>query len=165
MIKPQHIYKAKNFIFENNRESKPKYFVVFHIDEESILLFSLTTSQSKLPENLDSFDSEGCVFFNDERGYGHTYIIKPHKIIGHNDFCFPIRTYIQLEFRTQLKEVNSEDIIRKYVSQEVIECCEIIDNEFLLLLNCLLRSRFLKNKHRKQIEYKVIKLNSTIDKQ
>jgi hypothetical protein len=158
MIKPQHIYKAKNFIFENSRESKPKYFVVFHIDEESVLLFSLTTSQSKLPQNLDAFEAEGCVFFNDERGYGHTYIINPQKIIGHNDFCFSIRTYIQLEFRTQLKEVNSEDILDKYVSDEIIECCKIIESEFIILMKCLLKSRFLKNKHRKQIEQKVTEL-------
>ena len=163
MIKPQHIYKAKNFIFENNQASKPKYFIIFHIDEDSTLLFSLTTSKSKLPQDLDTLDAEGCIFFNDERGYGHSYIIKPHKIIGNNNFCFPIRTYIQLEFRTQLKEVNSGDILRKYISQEITECCNIIDNEFKIILTCLLQSRFLKNKHRKQIEQKIIELNLIID--
>jgi hypothetical protein len=155
MIKPQYIYKAKNFIFENNSEPAPKYFIVFHVDEESVLLFSLTTSKSKLPSDLDSLDTSGCIFFNDEQGYGHSYIILPKTIIGSNEFAFSIRTYIQIEFRTQLKEVLADELIRKYVSQELIECCCLFDNVFKEILSCLLQSRFLKNKHKKGIQQKI----------
>lgn len=157
MIKPQYIYKAKNFIFENNVNPAPKYFVVFHIDEDSTLLFSLTTSKSKLPSNLDLPEIDGCVFFNDERGYGHSYILKQDCIIGSNNFAFSERTYIQIEFRTQLKEVNNEDLIEKYVTKELIECCCLFDDEFEKILSCLLQSKFLKNKHKRVIQQKLFK--------
>lgn len=155
MIKPQYIYKAKNFIFENNVSPAPKYFVVFHIDEDSILLFSLTTSKSKLPSDLDLPEIDGCVFFNDERGYGHSYILKQDCIIGSNNFAFTERTYIQIEFRTQLKEINSENLIEKYVTKELIECCCLFDDEFEKILICLLQSKFLKNKHKRVIQQKL----------
>ena len=113
MIKPQYVYKAVNFIFENNAPPKPKYFVVFHCDEESTLLFSLTTGRSKLPANLDQAQFEGCVQFNDARGYGHSFIWNSKRVLGTNGFCFEKRTYIQLEFKAQLKEVNSSSISRK----------------------------------------------------
>lgn len=157
MIKPQYIYKAKNFIFENNVNPAPKYFVVFHIDEESTLLFSLTTSKSKLPSDLDLPETNGCVFFNDERGYGHSYILKQNCVIGSNDFAFTERTYIQIEFRTQLKEVNSDNLIEKYVTEELVECCCLFDDEFERILSCLLQSKFLKNKHKRAIYQKLQK--------
>lgn len=157
MIKPQHIYKAKNFIFENNASPAPKYFIVFHIDEESILLFSLTTSKSKLPSDLDLPEIEGCVFFNDECGYGHSYILKQDYVIGSNNFAFSERTYIQIEFRTQLKEINSNNLIEKYVTKELIECCCLFDDEFDKILFCLLKSKFLKNKYKRAIQQKLIR--------
>jgi hypothetical protein len=108
-----------------------------------------------LPSDLDSLDTSGCIFFNDEQGYGHSYIILPKTIIGSNEFAFSIRTYIQIEFRTQLKEVLADELIRKYVSQELIECCCLFDNVFKEILSCLLQSRFLKNKHKKGIQQKI----------
>jgi hypothetical protein len=154
MVKPQFIYKAKDFIFENNSNPAPKYFIVFHQDEEYVVLFSLTISKSKLPEELDLPNSSGCVFFNDNRGYGHSYIIPEGKVIGSNNFNFPQKTYIQIEIRAQLKEIDVDLLKGKFVTQKLIECCFIIDSEFQKIVECLLKSKFLKNKHKKQIENK-----------
>ena len=102
MMQPQYVYRATNFIFDNASKPKPKYFVVFDVDAESTLLLSLTTSQPKLPAELDSSNTEGCIHFNDLRGYGHAFIWKPNRPIGTNGFCFQVRTYVQFEFRHSL---------------------------------------------------------------
>lgn len=149
MIKAQHLYLAKDFIFRNNSTRK-KYFVVFDIDESNCLLFSLTTSQSKLPTNLDT-DNSGCVHFDNENGYGHTYILPEGKIIGHEDFAFQKKTYIQFEFRSDLYECDANEIQRKHITKNISECCKIHNDEFCEILKCLIRSKYLKQKQKRSI--------------
>lgn len=162
MVKPQYIYKAIDFIFEDSTQA-PKYFVVFHTDEESTLLFSLTTSKSKLPANLDDPNTEGCVHFSDDRGYGHCYIWKPGTVIGGNGFSFSLRTYVNIEFKAQLKEVASSNI-SKQATKRIEECCCLSDSEFLNVLSCLLKSRYLKGKHRKAISATMQTLQASLAK-
>jgi hypothetical protein len=158
MIKPQYIYKAVDFVFDNNSPPKEKFFVVFHCDDEDVLLFSLTTSQPKLPESLDTPYTSGCVIFNDERGYGHAFVWKANEVIGTNGFAFRKRTYIQLEFKAQLIEVSSERIAAK-ATEKIVEYCLLLNDSFRDLLMCLAQSRYLKQKHKKAILTKITELS------
>ena len=142
MIRPQYVYRATNFIFDNGNRPKPKYFVVFHVDAESTLLLSLTTSQPKLPVDLDNEGTEGCIYFNDNRGYAHAFIWKPAQPIGTNGFCFPLRTSVQFEFRSQLIALSTDEVGAK-VTERIEECCCLLDDKFIAILECLLASRYL----------------------
>ena len=99
--------------------------------------------------------------FDDDRGYGYSYIWNPDTVIGSNNFSFPLRTYIQLEFKAHLIEVNSALLIEKYVSEELQECSCLFDKEYSTLLQCLLKSKYLKNKYKRSLEAKVQSLVST----
>lgn len=164
MVKPQHVYRAIDFIFESpSHPPKPKFFVVFHCDEDSFLLLSLTTSISKLPSDLDQPDIEGCIHFDDDRGYGHSFVWNAKRVIGDNGFSFDLRTYVQLEFRSQLMQVE-ESLISQYATSRIEECCCLNDFEFINLLGCLLNSKFLKRKHRTSITNKIKELSDSIEK-
>lgn len=149
-MRPQYVYRATNFTFKDGN-SKPKYFVVFHQDEDSVLLFSLTTSQSKLPRDLDNEDTDGCVHFDDHRGYAHAFLWKPNDVIGRNGFSFPSRTSIQWEFRTQLYSFK-EDAIRAMVKGDIAECCCLTNRVFASILKCILKSDYLSKRQKREIE-------------
>ncbi|TAG59431.1 MAG: hypothetical protein EAZ27_00665 [Cytophagales bacterium] len=149
MLKPEFIYKAQNFIFSDGSD-KTQYFVVFLIEDEHILLISLTTSKSKLPQSYNN--STGCITFNNENGYGHSYIWESKQIIGRNGFNFPLRTYLQFEFKSQLIEINEDELLKSKITNKVEECDQLQEIEYHNLLNCVHKSRFLKNKYRKRIE-------------
>jgi hypothetical protein len=151
MMQPQYVYRATNFIFDNSSKPKPKYFVVFHIDTESVLLLSLTTSQPKLPQDLDNESTEGCIHFNDNRGYGHAYIWKPNRTIGTNGFCFQLRTSVQFEYRSHLITLPQEQIKAK-VTHTIEECCCLLDTEFAAILDCLIASKFLTGKQKQALQ-------------
>lgn len=154
MMQPQYVYRATNFIFDNASKPKPKYFVVFDVDAESTLLLSLTTSQPKLPAELDNSNTEGCIHFNDLRGYGHAFIWKPNRPIGTNGFCFQLRTYVQFEFRSQLIALSKEQIEAK-VTHKIDECCCLLDNEFTAILKCILASKYLNGKQKRALQDKL----------
>ncbi|ADB42944.1 hypothetical protein Slin_7001 (plasmid) [Spirosoma linguale DSM 74] len=154
MIRPQYVYRATDFVFGNGGKPKPKYFVVFHIDADSILLLSLTTSKSKLPANLDDDASEGCVYYNDGRGYGHAFVWKPDRAVGTNGFCFPLRTYVQFEFRSQLYMLSSSEINSK-ATHTIDECCCLLDDEFIRILECLIGSRYLNGRQKRDLQSRV----------
>ena len=134
MLESQFIYKAIDFVFTNGDKPKPKFFIVFHCNEENVLLLSLTTSVSKLPSDLDTLDITGCVHFNDNRGYGHSFIWNNNEVIGKNGFKFELRTYIQLEFRSHLIEEGLESFKEKFVSKRIDICDCLTDDEFCKLL-------------------------------
>lgn len=163
MTRPQYLYRAIDFIFGENSQPKEKFFVVFHQDEESTLLFSLTTSKSKLPSSLDNHDLDGCIQCDDPRNYMHAFVWKPNVVIGTNSFAFHKRTYVQLEFRSQLYEVKADDIDSRATSR-IVETCLLSDQEFLRLLECLVKSKYLKGKHKKALNEKISTLNSMIIK-
>ncbi len=144
MLKPKTIYRAENYIF-NNGTSKAKFFVILVTDEDNILLLSLTTSKSKLPVKYEI--SQGCAHFDNQDGYGHSYIWNENQIIGKKGFAFPLKTYLQLEFKSQLIEITGDLLKANHVTKQVIECDELIDTEYITLLNCLLKSRYLKRKY------------------
>ena len=151
MMQPQYVYRATNFIFDNTSRPKPKYFVVFDVDAELTLLLSLTTSQPKLPADLDNSDTEGCIHFNDRRGYGHAFIWKPNRSIGTNGFCFQLRTSVQFEFRSQLIALSNEQIEAK-ITHTIDECCCLLDDEFAAILECLIVSKYLSRKQKRALQ-------------
>lgn len=153
-MQPQYVYKATNFIFNDFNRPKPKYFVVFHVDAESTLLLSLTTSQSKLPTDLDNEDTDGCVRFDDDRGYGHAFIWKPNRSIGKNGFFFQLRTSVQFEFRSHLIALSKAQIEEK-VTHKIEECCCLSDDVFKAILECLIASRYLTGKQRRALQDKI----------
>lgn len=164
-MRPQYVYRATNFIFDTGSPPKPKYFVVFHVDAESTLLLSLTTSQPKLPADLDNDSTEGCVYFNDHWGYGHAFIWKPARPIGTNGFCFQLRTSVQFEFRSQLIALSAEEVEAK-VTKKIDECCCLLDNEFAAILECLIASRYLSGSLKRSLadRLSVVKVRSAASK-
>jgi hypothetical protein len=156
VLLPQAVYLAIDFVFETgNNPPKRKYFVVLHCDEESYLLVSLTTSISKLPESLDVPGHGGCVHFNDNRGYGHCYVILSTDVIGINSYSFSApKTYIQWEMKAQVKIVTQEKLSEQ-ITRKVEQCCMLTDEIYKNILTCLLKSKFISKKHRLQIQERV----------
>lgn len=105
------------FFFKNGAKPKPKYFLVLAIQEESLLLASLPTSQDHVPSSMEHLS--GCI--NDEVGCFNAYVFDAGVTVSVNDageeFCFPKRTYVygeQLDtyFFSSVKELaDRQDVI------------------------------------------------------
>ena len=157
MIKPQYIYLAVDFIFDKGNPT-PKFFVAFHCDEDKTLLFSLTTSKKKLPTDVDNSTIDGCIYFSDHRGYAHAFVWNKGTVIGQNNYSFSERTYVQLEYRAHLREVNTNDV-STLVTNKIIEKCKLTNSAFRDLLQCLLKSKFLQQKYKAAILEKISELS------
>lgn len=141
------IFYVNKFEFADGGEPKDKFLIILHINEEKgIIIKALPTSQRKLP--FDQITHHGCInnelfsyyFFEEKREIGLTSDNKP--------FCFDLNTYIFFRENVSMIDINS---LFKYIPDNFMFKAKLIDSEFERLMKCLLKSKHLKNKIKREL--------------
>lgn len=76
-----------------------------------------------------------------------------------NGFSFHKRTYVQWESRPHMYVLEEAQIEAK-ATREITECCCLTDEAFAEVLECVLHSRYLNRKQKREISANLEALHS-----
>lgn len=150
MYTPGNILYFKPFVFPNGHTPKNKYFIVLQTIDSNVLIASLPTSQDHIPKMI--LKKHGCI---DEPEYQvNCYCFQPGQIITKNNFAFPVETFV---YGYQVDQFDKSKFDSMYVvagvDYEIIG--ELIDNEYLSLINCIQNSASVSRKIRRWLGAKI----------
>lgn len=146
MLKSKDILYFTPYIFDNGTPSKPKYFIVLHVDASEVILATLPTSKDHVPNQI--IKKHGCI--NNPAMMFNCYYFEKERAVCTNGFAFPRDTYVYAE------EVGafSKEKMLQYYPEEGIDYTKIgilTDDEFKGILNCFKVSKNLKRGIRRQL--------------
>lgn len=144
MLTPGNILYFNNYYFPNGNTSKPKYLIVLGQQEDSLLVYSLPTSQDKVPDFWSP--TSGC---NESISDGLSFYFFPaNKVIASDtSFAFPLNTFLMGE---GVDDKSVEFFTNIYdFSKDCAHVGTLDNNEFIDLLKCFSNSNAVKNKHKK----------------
>lgn len=148
MYKEGQLLRFDPFIFKNGAKPKAKYFLVLAIQDESLLLVSLPTSQDHVPADLEHLS--GCI--NDDARCFNAYIFDAGKPVAVNEigeeFSFPKRTYVYGE-QLDTYVVSSMDEMASLPEVRVEDKGMLLDHLLKDLKNCLKNSSRVKRGFKK----------------
>lgn len=144
MYTPGKLIYFKPFYFNNNKPSKPKYFLVLEVIGKDAVVVSLPTSVIQLPSHLEI--NHGCLEIPD--ACINCYIFKSNIPITKCGWSFKFDTLLHgttIE-DYEISKLNAQYVIAG-VDYEIIG--ELTDIEFSNLLMCFAKSNTIKRKYKK----------------
>lgn len=148
MYKEGQLLRFDPFIFKNGAKPKAKYFLVLAIQDESMLLVSLPTSQDHVPADLEHLS--GCI--NDDARCFNAYVFDEGKPVAVNEageeFSFPKRTYVYGE-QLDTYVVSSMDEMANLPEVKVEDKGMLLNHLLIDLKNCLKNSSRVKRGYKR----------------
>ena len=143
MYREGQLLRFDPFIFKNGAKPKAKYFLVLSIQDTSMLLVSLPTSQDHVPASIEHLS--GCI--NDDAACFNAYAFNAGAPVAVNDkgveFAFPKRTYIYGE-QLDTYVIMSMDAMAARPEVNMEDKGILKDNILADLKNCLKNSSRVK---------------------
>lgn len=150
-----HIIYFTPFYFKNGDPPLPKFFIPIGKDGEDLIFAYLPTSKDFVP---DSILNHGCANHH-ERNIS-CYIFFKKKVVTKCGFSFNKNTFIYFTNILRLSSIKLKDIYPNLnVDYEITG--ELTTDEKRDLINCLLNSRNIKQKLKRQLKSYKNKLPKT----
>lgn len=128
-------------------ETKPKYFIILSVIDDSAIVANLPTSKDHIPSQLEK--RHGCI--NSEEMQVNCYYFEQGKIVSEcGSFSFPLNTYLYGE-HVELLECANLDVRYSIEGEHYKKLCRLSDDEFQELKKCLSLSKKVKNKIKKHL--------------
>lgn len=144
MYSPGSIIRIENFEFKNkNSEPKDKYLIILYNDQNSCLVCSFPTRRNRTSSTL--ILKHGCN--KSEEVYHSFYHFEKKIIIGKNNFCFPLPTFIYHNYDVFEADLNS--LSSKYTGDSIQAVDQLLEKEYENLIYCILKSKHSTKKIKK----------------
>ena len=144
MYTPGKLIFFDPFFFKDGSASKPKYFLVLKVFNESVILASLPSSQSHLPINQKI--EHGCLEIS-ESGI-NCYVFEANRPITKNGWSFKFDTFLH---GLWLDDFNIAELKANYsiegVDYQIVG--ELTDEELNSVINCFKNSSSVKRKYKR----------------
>lgn len=132
------------FYFNDNKGSKPKYFLVLKLVEDTVLIASLPSSINHLPSQ--QIIQHGCLEIPE--ACINCYTFEAGKPIAKNGWYFPKHTFL---YGMWLEDYNIKTLEENYqienVEFEIIG--ELLDSELEKVIACFVNSTNVKRKYKR----------------
>lgn len=137
------------FHFDNGNESKPKYFLVLKVIDNTAILASLPSSKKHLPQ--DQKIIHGCLDIPDS--CINCYIFEATRPITKNGWSFPLDTLL---YGNWIADFNVKELAVMYplpgVDYDIVG--ELLDEELENIIECFSNSSTVKRRYRRILGYK-----------
>lgn len=145
MYTPGNIIYYTPFYFKNGKSScKEKYFIVFHVHGNSVIIAGLPTRVDHVPSFIEK--KHGCIK-NDSISFC-CYFIENGRPITENNWAFPLDTHIYSDEIDEFPKSTFEDIYRiPDVDFKIIG--KLKEKELQNMIACFKNSRATKRKVRR----------------
>lgn len=134
------------YYFVDSSKAKPKYFIVLHLGDGTLMIANLPTSKDHVPGNISK--KHGCIDLPAARF--NCYYFKAKKEITDNNWAFPRDTYLYGE---QIAIFDREKIENQYPTEGIdYEIMGILTNlEYQQIIDCIKNSPTVKRKIRRKL--------------
>jgi hypothetical protein len=150
MYAPGNIIYFTPFYFPDGGISKPKYFIILSVDDQSSIVACLPTRSDCVPNIIQK--KHGCL--NDDTINFNCYFIEHDKAITENGFSFPIDTYLYGERVAFFNQKIFEEIyLVENVDYKVLG--KLFDSEFECIIECFKNSKSTKRGIRRKLGAKI----------
>jgi hypothetical protein len=134
------------FYFKDGAASKPKYFLVLKVIDDTAILASLPSSVDHLPRNIEI--KHGCIEIPE--GCINCYVFKANSVITKNNWSFQLDTFLYGQWIDDFSVELLNDIYPvEEIDYEIIG--ELTDAELKNVIDCFKSSASVKRKYKKML--------------
>ena len=134
------------FYFKDGAPSKPKYFLVLKVVDNTAVLASLPSSVDHLPRNIDI--QHGCIEI--PSGNINCYVFKSNSTITKTGWSFQFDTFLYGQWIDDFNISLLNDIYPvEEIDYEIIG--ELTETELSAVVDCFARSASVKRKYKKML--------------